>query len=1094
MKHLFSLFLLLPTFLFAQKNINLENSGELIQKGIAQYEKEEYYESIRTYSKIGINDTNYALSQYEMALSYIGMEQYTRSQDILKDLLEYPIKFDFKQKVYVLLGNAYDQDKQPDKAIETYTAGLKIYPHQHNLYFNRAVCYEAQKKYPEALADYQAAIQGNMYHANSHLRLGLLAANQGMYDQALMSLLLFTWIDVEDSRVPSVVSLMEQIANGSYEKEGEKFNFYPNGDPYEEFNTLFENKTALQDNYKAKFTVSTDFAKQMHLFLKNNKYQKDNLDFWNQHYMPFYEAIWNAKKLDYLILVSLVSFDNAAIQSKIKSKLSKIKAFYSWSKDQFSELTTNQYMEFEGKKQFIYVDYDFNNLDAIGKLGGLDGKTPTGNFYYYHPNGLLKMIAHLDDSGKPTGTWEIFNEYDGTIERKVEFVDAQTKVYYDYYFTGELYQKYKMVGDYSQDTVTRYFRNGTIREKYVVKDGVKNGPLVAYFPNGGISYKINYTSGKGNGNYISYHPNGEIEDEFTLKDDNIQGVRKQYYPNKQLKSEYTYVDDLYEGAFKTYFSDGKVEETGSYKKGKQVGLSEEFFTNGVLSISMTLDESGKQNGKSTFYDLDGKKYHEFEFAKGELVGIYFTDKSGKTSELAAKKGKKIDYIRNFPNGVRNVTGQIVDGESDGKWEYFDTYGNLWKVEKYKNGQLIDSIVTYYSNGQRHKVHTIKDGQKNGLYLEYNIFGDLITEGYYTNDEPNKDWISYRFDGTMEGQSYFVEGTRHGIQKDYAPNGKMYSWQQYDMGRVISNIYTDTLDNIIDEYPEYNGEIRLHSSDGKYIRLIAHYKNGNADGSFKWFNADGSLSCEGQYINDERTGTWKWYHLNGKLAHEVAFVNGEKDGPETFYNEDGKKASDLINVKGVSQGVFNWYHSNGKVSLTGSYMDDERHGKVTTYNNKGEVMMIRYYNQGVIESYSYLGTDGKEITPIQLDSKEMHIVCYYKNGKKSTEHYRKNGLIEGTFTEYYENGQKSEENFYLHDEGNGTFVEYAENGVKLKELTYVKGELHGFVTEYYANGKMKSKTPYLFGEKHGKAYEYNADGKLIQIITYYNDDAISIQKM
>lgn len=45
------------------------------------------------------------------------------------------------------------------------------------------------------------------------------------------------------------------------------------------------------------------------------------------------------------------------------------------------------------------------------------------------------MIAHLDDKGEPIGTWEIFNEFDGNISRKVEFVDVTTKIFYEYYFT-----------------------------------------------------------------------------------------------------------------------------------------------------------------------------------------------------------------------------------------------------------------------------------------------------------------------------------------------------------------------------------------------------------------------------------------------------------------------------------------------------------------------------------------------------------------------------------------------------------------------------------------------------------------------------------
>ncbi len=1093
MKNLTFLFLILPFFQFGQKNINLENSEELLRKGYDHYQKEEYYEAIRDYNKVSINDTNYAKSQYEMALSYIGMEQYIRAQEILHDLLDYKIRFDFKHQVYSLLGNAYNKNKQPEEAIKVYSEGIKLYPHQHLLYYNRGVCYENQKKYAEAIADYQASIKGNVYYYPSHLRLGIIAANQGLYDQALMSLLMFTWIEPEDSRVNEVVGIMESLANGSFESTHEQIKVFENGDPYSEFNELFTNKIALQDNYKTKFTIGTDYAKQLHLFLKNNTYNKDNLDFWNQIYMPFYQSVWENKKLDELILVSLIPNESDAIQGKIKGKISKIRAFYDWSKTEFDKLASTQYMEFEGKEQFIYANYAAKGLISLGHLGGPDGRTEVGNNYYYHPNGLLKMIAHLDEKGDPIGTWEIFNEFDGNISRKVEFVDATTKKFYEYYFTGELNEKYTLKNNLAQDTVYIYFKNGTLKEKYPMKDGKKNGLYTAYYRNGSIYYQVNYVDGKGEGAYTEYHPNGEIQEQFTLKDDMIQGVRSTFYENKQLRTEYNYEADLYNGTFQRFYPNGQLEEKGAYKKGKQIGLSEEYFSNGKLSISMTLDESGKQNGKSTFYDLDGKKYHEFEFSKGELTEIVFIDKNNKATVLATKKGKKLDFIRNHPNGERDMIGQKIDGLNEGEWNYYDVYGNLWKREYYSKGELKDSLITYHPNGQRNRVFQIKDGQKNGLFLEYNIFGDLIREGFYTDNEIDKDWISYRFDGTFESQNYYVNGTQHGIQKDFAVNGKLNTFQELDMGREITNIYLDTNERIIDEFPEYNGEITLHSPDNSYVRLVAHYKNGNADGVFTWYGPNKQVTCAGAYLNDERTGTWKWFSLTGKLIHEVNYVNGERDGLEVYYAENGTKTSDLIWVKGVSEGVFHYYHDNGKVSLTGSYFNDERHGKVTTFNANGEVMMIRYYNQGVIESYAYMGTDGKEIAPIKLDSKEMSITCYYKNGKKSTEHQRKNGLIEGKYTEYYENGTKSEENTYLHDEENGKFYQYNENGAKIEETDYVKGLKHGWEITYFSNGKIKSKTPYLYGDKHGTALVYNADGKITQKTTYYNDNALTIEK-
>jgi antitoxin component YwqK of YwqJK toxin-antitoxin module len=83
---------------------------------------------------------------------------------------------------------------------------------------------------------------------------------------------------------------------------------------------------------------------------------------------------------------------------------------------------------------------------------------------------------------------------------------------------------------------------------------------------------------------------------------------------------------------------------------------------------------------------------------------------------------------------------------------------------------------------------------------------------------------------------------------------------------------------------------------------------------------------------------------------------------------------------------------------------------------------------------------------------------------------------------------------VHDEGNGKFFQYSENGIVTEEVDYVKGVKHGWEITYYATGKIKSKTPYLYGDKHGTAITYSADGKMTQKTIYYNDNALSIEKL
>lgn len=1096
MKRLLLVLALIPFAGMSQKNVVVsEDPAEVIARGIELYDNEKYAEAIEEFDKININDTSYANAQYEAALAYFQLENYKKSQDILEDLLDYKIRFNFKHKVYLLLGNAYDEDKNPQKAIEVYTEGLKMYPHQHNLFYNRGLVYENEKEYLKAFEDYKRAVQGNMYHANSHLRLGIMAANEGYYEQALMSMMMFCYLVPDDSRAPSVAILMDRMSNGSYEQEKKNIQLFDT-DLYEDYNLMFINKNALESKVKVKLTIPTSYGKQLFFFLKNNHFVEGNLDFWNQHYMRFYDEVFKKKAVDQLTMVPLIGLENEEVQASIKKNFGKLKAFYEWARPVFKKCASDQYMEFEGKMQDVYVEYTPSHLDAIGHVKDIKGQSkPIGNFYYYHPNGLLSMIAHFDDNGNAIGTWEIYNDFDGNIERKVTFTDKPTeKFQYEYYFSGELYQKYRMMNDLVEDSLVRYYRNGTVKEYYIYKNNKRNGPFASFYPNGSKREELSFKDGKRVGSCISYHRNGQKDEEFTFVDDKADGAFKSYYPNGQVKSEYTYKQGKYDGPYTEYFSNGQVWKKGTYKNGVEIGDFTEYWSNGSLLTQMNLDESGKQNGISTSYDFDGKKFEELEFSKGDLKSVKYFDKAGTEKVMASKKGKTLDYVRTYSNGKMSVKGTYVDNEKQGDWYYYDRYGNTTRKEKYKDGTLMDTLLLYFSNGQIKKMFLIEDGDYNGLFLEYNIFGDLISEGTFSNGNYDKAWYSYYQDGSLSDKNYYVQDYQQGFQISYDITGKMDQMEEYDNGRIIAHTFFDTTETITMQIGEYNGEIRLKDPTNQYDRLIAHYKNGYADGDFTWYYMDNKISCKGAFKNNERVGKWTYYDLDGKITREIDYVNGEINGFDIQYYENGNKRYEIPYLNGSAEGPFKFYHFNGKVQSEGNFLNDERHGKVTYYSSGGQVQMIRMYHLGTIISYTYLDASGNEVKPVELESKEMKFVTYYKNGKKSNEHFRKNGLIEGKYISYHDNGKIADESNYEHGEENGINTDYNEQGQKISEVNYAKGKKHGKSTLYYANGKIKEEANYIFGNLHGERKLYSPEGKLTTIITYYDDEIIQIKTL
>ncbi len=92
---------------------------------------------------------------YEIAYAYKLDENYNKSIEIAKELLKRPDVFD---KVYQLIGNCYDQKGNPQKALEVYNKGLKLFPNSGRLFFEKGVIIASQENYFEALDNWEKGI------------------------------------------------------------------------------------------------------------------------------------------------------------------------------------------------------------------------------------------------------------------------------------------------------------------------------------------------------------------------------------------------------------------------------------------------------------------------------------------------------------------------------------------------------------------------------------------------------------------------------------------------------------------------------------------------------------------------------------------------------------------------------------------------------------------------------------------------------------------------------------------------------------------------------------------------------------------------
>ncbi|WP_448700089.1 tetratricopeptide repeat protein [Mucilaginibacter sp. AW1-3] len=151
MRHSFKiiiLFLFLFTIDTASAQSGLLKAKDLGRQAVVLEDQGRFMEALNLLSEAQKLDPASAVYPYEMAYCYYSNKNYNRAIEILIKLKDYKDVF---ARVYQLLGNSYDDAGMKDKAIETYEAGLKLFPNAGELYLESAVIQIGKQDFVKAL-------------------------------------------------------------------------------------------------------------------------------------------------------------------------------------------------------------------------------------------------------------------------------------------------------------------------------------------------------------------------------------------------------------------------------------------------------------------------------------------------------------------------------------------------------------------------------------------------------------------------------------------------------------------------------------------------------------------------------------------------------------------------------------------------------------------------------------------------------------------------------------------------------------------------------------------------------------------------------
>lgn len=167
------------------------------------------------------------------------------------------------------------------------------------------------------------------------------------------------------------------------------------------------------------------------------------------------------------------------------------------------------------------------------------------------------------------------------------------------------------------------------------------------------------------------------------------------------------------------------------------------------------------------------------------------------------------------------------------------------------------------------------------------------------------------------------------------------------------------------------------------------KNGQLEGVFKLWNAQGQLVEESDYKNNMLDGVQKSFYSNGTVKTEISYVNGKKNGPTKNWYQDGKQSSETE------------YKDNKVIGSTSFYPDGSIRMKETLNEATGILYTEAFYTNGTL-SHSF-GSIGNK--------KEGLLIKNAPTGFKVGEASYKDGVNDGWCRIWNEKGELDTELFY-----------------------------------------------------------------------------------
>lgn len=306
MKKILSLFICLSSFIYISAQ-NFSSADTYILQGAKLHDQKKYVEAISKYQQALSVNPNSISALYEMALTYLQLEEYPNAIKYSNQVLNFnfePIKVD----AYVIKGTAMAKSGKTNEAIKMFQEAIDELGSNALLDYNLGLIYYNQGNNKKAIGYIRRAIEQDPTYPDSFYLYATILNNLGIYIQSLYAYDFFLLQEPNTERSHKAFTemykiLSEKLSSSSISDADKSLGL---SNVYQEIEKYRNDLFAKNFKYEFFSKSSSVIFNKMEQILNNNQSKYRGL-FWD-FFVPIYAELISSGHYDTFLRYISVSY------------------------------------------------------------------------------------------------------------------------------------------------------------------------------------------------------------------------------------------------------------------------------------------------------------------------------------------------------------------------------------------------------------------------------------------------------------------------------------------------------------------------------------------------------------------------------------------------------------------------------------------------------------------------------------------------------------------------------------------------------------------------------------------------------------------